>query len=333
MRYVVKDERDTKILAEADFDILEQFKLLGTDLKKKEHKSVKRLENELVGMEGVKEQIKGIVEVMKYNKRRLKMGLKTGNYHNVHMMIGAPGTAKTTVAEILGNIMVEEKLLANNRFISVNGAELKGMFVGHSAPKVKSLFDNYDIIFIDEAYAVAAVRDGDADSFSQEAIAQLIVELEKHGMDRLVMFAGYGGYGVSENDNKMKNFMDSNPGIRSRINSTIYFESYTPDQMVQIFRCQAKMNQFTLPSEADEIVKSFFEDRVERSDFGNGREARSLLENSMVEAAKRLAKVPEEKLTSKLMREIKLQDVENAIRRMQQSSVVQGGVVKAQIGF
>lgn len=333
IRYVIKDEKETRILGEEDFSILAQFKLLGADLKKKEHKSMKKLENELIGMEAVKEQIRGIVEVMRYNKRRMKMGLSTGNYHNVHMLLGAPGTAKTTVAEILGNIMAEEKLLADNRFISVNGAELKGMYVGHSAPKVKALFDNYDIIFIDEAYAVAAGNDGESDSFSQEAIAQLIVELEKHGMDRLVMFAGYGGFHVTDNDNKMKRFMDCNPGIRSRINSTIYFDSYTADQMVEIFRGQAKMNEFTITPEANEVVRQFFVGRVMRNDFGNGREARSLLENSMVEAAKRLSKVPDDKLTVKLMKEIQLQDIKKAIERMQQSAKIQTGREKKQLGF
>lgn len=332
IKYVIKEDDGPRELKEEDFAILSQFKSLGADLTKGEHTNLKKIQENLVGMDSVKEQIKGIVEVMRYNKRRANMGLDTGNFHNVHMMLGAPGTAKTTVAELLGNIMAEEHLLPGNKFISVNGAELKGMYVGHSAPKVKALFDEYDTIFIDEAYAVAAGTDGDSDSFSQEAIAQLIVELENHGMDRLVMFAGYGGANVSEKDNKMKKFLQSNPGIRSRINSTIYFDSYTADEMLEIFKCHARLGQFNVSKKADPIIKEFFKERVERNDFGNGREARSLLENSMVEAAKRLANVDETSLTEKMLKEITYEDVKRAIDHMRLGTTMQFGK-KTGFGF
>ena len=250
------------------------------------------------------------------------------------MMLGAPGTAKTTVAQLLGEIMAEEKLLKSNRFISVNGAELKGMYVGHSAPKVRNLFEQNDIIFIDEAYAVAAGLDGQSDSFSQEAIAQLIVELENHGMDRLVIFAGYGGPNVSMEDNRMIDFLNSNPGIRSRINSTLFFDSYSADQMVEIFKGQAKMSQYVVPKASENIIREFFETRVKESDFGNGREARSLLENATVQAAKRLSKVPEKELTRRMLQQLTVEDIRCGIERMRSAKTVQKGAeVKRRLGF
>lgn len=333
LKYVAKEERDGLELTEDDFNILSKFKLIGAKLENKELKSVRKLEDELVGMDDVKEQIKGIVSVMRYNKRRKSMGLGTSNFHNVHMMLGAPGTAKTTVAELLGNMMAEEKLLPSNRFVSVNGAELKGMYVGHSAPKVKALFDNYDIILIDEAYAVAAGRDGDTDSFSQEAIAQLIIELEKHGMDKLVIFAGYGGVNVSEKDNKMKSFLNANPGIRSRINSTIYFDSYTPEEMEKIFMCHAKLGKFNVDKKAGKLIREFFAERVDNRDFGNGREARSLLENTLIETAKRMADIPEEELTEKMMQEITLEDIKKAIDKIKLGYNMQSGKGVGKCGF
>ena len=333
INYVIRDDKEVRTLKEEDFAILDFFKTLCKEEKQEEKKSSKKLRDELVGMERVKEQITGIVEVMKYNKRRAAMGLGSGSYHNVHMLLGAPGTAKTTVAELLGNMMAEEHLLSSGKFISVNGAELKGMYVGHSAPKVKALFDEYNVILIDEAYAMASDNNGQIDSFSQEAIAQLIIELEKHGMDRLVMFAGYGGEKVSDKDNKMKEFLQSNPGIRSRINSTIYFDSYSPDEMVEIFKRHAKLNHYRLSRTADAYVRAFFENRVKADDFGNGREARSLLENSIVEAAKRLASVKEELITEKMMKELKLVDIKKAIKTQEFSQKVQMGTTKAVIGF
>ena len=92
----------------------------------------------------------------------------------------------------MGKIMEEEKLLPGSHFTCVNGAELKGMYVGHSAPKTKALFEENDIIVIDEAYSLTGDR-SEPDSFSREAIAQLVIELEEHAEDKLVIFAGYGG--------------------------------------------------------------------------------------------------------------------------------------------
>ena len=334
--YVIKDHDAPYTLTDKDFNVLYKLRGLGYKRKteEKEHKSIKKLENNLIGMEDIKEDIRAIVETFRFNKRRKAAGLNTGGYHNVHMMLGAPGTAKTTVAQLLGEIMAEERLLRSNRFISVNGAELKGMYVGHSAPKVRSLFEQNDIIFIDEAYAVAAGTDGQSDSFSQEAIAQLIVELENHGMDRLVIFAGYGGPNVTAADNKMMYFLNCNPGIRSRINSTLFFDSYSADQMVEIFRGQAKMSQYVIPKASDPVIREFFETRVKESDFGNGREARSLLENATVEAAKRLSKVPEKELTKRMLQQITVDDIRGAVRRMELARKTQKGAdEKRRLGF
>lgn len=313
VRYLKKrDTSGKKKLSEVDFDFLKLFKMEEVP---EDQKSAKKLENNLVGMESVKEQVRGIVDVMKYNKQRQRMGLTTGGFHNVHMLIGAPGTAKTTVAQYMGTMMQEEKLLAGKKFISINGSELKGMFVGHTAPKVKKIFAENDIIFIDEAYSLCSASNGEMDTYSQEAIAQLIIELEAHGMDRLVLFAGYGGKNVSEKDNKMNEFLKSNPGIRSRINSTIFFDSYTAGQMVEIFYRQADMAGYKADRKAAEDIKNYFATRINDRDFGNGREARSLLENATVFVAKRLAGIDEDKLTRKMLVEIKPEDIRNAIKK------------------
>jgi len=313
VRYLKKrDTSGKKKLSEVDFDFLKLFKMEEVP---EDQKSAKKLENNLVGMESVKDQVRGIVDVMKYNKQRQRMGLTTGGFHNVHMLIGAPGTAKTTVAQYMGTMMQEEKLLAGKKFISINGSELKGMFVGHTAPKVKKIFEENDIIFIDEAYSLCSASNGEMDTYSQEAIAQLIIELEAHGMDRLILFAGYGGKNVSEKDNKMNEFLKSNPGIRSRINSTIFFDSYTAEQMVEIFYRQADMAGYKADRKAAEDIKNYFATRINDRDFGNGREARSLLENATVFVAKRLAGIDEDKLTRKMLVEIKPEDIRNAIKK------------------
>lgn len=332
-RYILSEERESNLITKEDFAVLKRFRILGlkTEKAEKSKKTIEKMETTLVGMEDVKRQIYSIIEVLKYNKARQKMGLGNNGYHNVHLLIGAPGTAKTTVAEMLGNMMCEQNLLPGNRFISINGADLKGMYVGHSAPKTKRYFDEYDIIFIDEAYSLTSERD--MDSFSQEAIAQLIIELEKHGMDKLVMFAGYGGKNVSDRDNKMKMFLDANPGIRSRINSTIYFDSYGADEMLEIIHRQAENKKFQLTHEADEQIREYFRERSLAPDFGNGREARSFLENVTTQAARRLMGVPVEKLTKKMLQELTLADVEETLSQMRKAYKMQRGQERRKCGF
>lgn len=333
LRYVKKEtpKADGKKYSKEDFAILSQFKVLGLE-DSKDKKYVQKFETELVGMENVKQQVKNIVNVMKYNKYRKDSGASNVDYHNVHLLIGAPGTAKTTVAKLMGEMMREENLLKGNRFACVNGADLKGMFVGHTAPKVQQLFHNNDIILIDEAYSLVD-ENGRSDSFSQEALGQMMIEIEEHGMEKLIMFAGYGGTGVNEKNNKMKNFIDANPGLKSRINSTIYFDSYTPQQMVDIVHVQAKIQGLTVDKSADTLIENYFAARVKNPNFGNGREARSLLENALVFAAARIMELPEEKRTKKIMNEVACEDMEKAIARLQNDNVMQSGKEKGACGF
>ncbi|MBQ8166339.1 MAG: AAA family ATPase, partial [Lachnospiraceae bacterium] len=334
LKYVIKNKNSKEnVLTKDDFKLLSKFKSIGIiDNESERMKSSQRLEKELVGMEGVKQQVREIVDLMNYNRNREEMGFGKSNYHNVHLLIGAPGTAKTTVAKLMGEMMCEQKLITGNRFIAVNGADLKGMYVGHSAPKTKALFQDYDIILIDEAYSLMTEGKG-SDSFSQEAMAQLIIEIEEHAMDKLVFFAGYGGLDVSEKDNRMKQFIDGNPGLKSRINSTIYFKSYTPDEMVAILHCQAKTFKFKIDHKADSLVREHYANRVKDSNFGNGREARSLLENATLFAATRVMKLPEHKRTKKAYETITYEDIKSAIERMEGSNILQTGRKDRVCGF
>lgn len=335
VKYAIKDKhQEAPIhLTNEDFKFIDRFVRTNTwGEKKPKSKARERLMNDLIGMEGIKEQVCNVVNVMKFNQMRQKMNIHGGQYHNVHVMLGAPGTAKTTVAELMGQIMVEEKLLPDNRFICVNGAELKGMYVGHSAPKTKALFDNHDIIVIDEAYSL--VDDGGStDSFSKEAIAQLIIELEKHSTDKLVIFAGYGGMKVSEKNNKMRAFIDSNPGIKSRITSTFYFESYSPEEMVQIFYRIAKLQGYVVAPEASRDVAEYFKTRVIAESFGNGREARSLLETTVVYTAKRVLSKQKPQYSKKEMQQIAVEDVQAAICEAKMANQVQDAKYSRSIGF
>lgn len=326
-----EDENDLKKRVKAsDFEFLNKFE----ERKSTGEKSAeKRLEKEIFGLYEVKKQIRRTIDVMKLNKLRSEMGLNGERYHNVHVMLGAPGTAKTTVAKLMGEMMMDENLLPGNRCIIVNGAQLKGEFVGQSAPKTRRIFERNDIIVIDEAYSMVDTN-GRTDSFSNEAIAQLIIELESHSTDKLVIFAGYGGKDVSEKDNKMQLFLDSNPGIQSRINSTFYFPSYSSDEMADVFRRVAERNRYTVASAALPYVREYFESRVDEADFGNGREARNLLETCTIHMAERIMKLDRAAVSKHDLESITVDDVMYAIQTLKTSFGVKKPEMTAKrIGF
>ncbi|MCR5324971.1 MAG: AAA family ATPase [Lachnospiraceae bacterium] len=303
-------------LCNKDFDFVERFKkTIGNAGQKK---AVERLNTELVGMDEIKEQVMETVNIMKFNKLRKSMNITGGGFHNVHVMLGAPGTAKTTVATLMGQIMVEEGLLKSNRQICINGAQLKGQYVGQSAPKTKALFDDYDVIIIDEAYSIVDNR-GESDSYSNEAIAQLIIELERHSLDKLVIFAGYGGKNVGRKDDRMSLFLNANPGIKSRITSTFIFDSYSAKEVTGIFFNLAKTANYTVDKRTWPIVEEYFEGRIKDSEFGNGREARNLLETAVMFTANRVMSKKKAAYTADEMRRITTEDVVAAVKRLTNS--------------
>ena len=293
------------------------------------------IETELVGMGEVKKQVSNIMNMLRYSRIREKRNSGSGleKYHNVHLFVGAPGTAKTTVAKMMAKAMQSEGLLPGDRFISVTGAQLKGAYVGQTAPKVHALFQEYDAIFIDEAYSLTCSNQNELDPYSQEALAQLAVELEEHATDKLIIFAGYGGKKVSKKDNLMYRFLKANPGISSRINSTIHFDSYTPDNMVNIVHRLAENAKISLGTEADPAIAAYFGTRQNAEDFGNGREARMLLEQCERSIADRIAGKDSDRLTDRELNTLMKEDVESAIAALKEKKLAEQGKTGAEYGF
>lgn len=174
---------------------------------------------------------------------------------------------------------------------------------------------------------------GGTDSFSNEAIAQLIIELENHATDKLVIFAGYGGMDVQQEDNKMQLFLDANPGIQSRIASTLYFPSYTPDEMVKVFLGIARRNHYSVEDGACVYVKKYFASRVSAKDFGNGREARNLLDTCTMFLADRTMDKDITQIAKEEIMNITAQDVKNAVEYLRESFEIRNHKRENKIGF
>ena len=252
-------------------------------------KRKKQTGHDLCGCENVKTQLRSVVDALQMDRRRRAAGLKTGSHGQVLLFAGAPGTGKTTAAQMLCDWLKSEMLLddgfgSDANCFQVSGAQLKGKYVGQTAPLVHQLFQEHSFLFIDEAYALAEAGQ-DNDHFAQEAMAQLCIELENLPGDHVVVFAGYGG-----RQNRMRAFLDANPGLASRITATVQFDAYSPDrELPAIFAKLTADKKLTLPDGWKQIAVPYFTRRAASVDYGSGREARRLLESSLTAQAHRLA--------------------------------------------
>ena len=241
---------------------------------------------ELVGQPEIRWQLTRVVDSMAFQKRRKAQGLPCSPIHYTFAFLGAPGTGKTSWARWLAAEMERRELLSGSSAICINAAELKAKYVGHTTGKVKALFEQFNAIILDEAYSLAE-GEGD-DCFAREALAQLCVELEDHAEDRLVIFAGYGG-SRDPGDNRMLRFLQSNPGINSRVSFKIWFQDFQAQDLAEVFRSMLEWERYGLPPETAAAAEDFFRRRLKSPAFGNCREARNLADRVKLHLAARLA--------------------------------------------
>ena len=278
-------------LKERFYKEYKSIKALTVDDKHKTESSYEELQR-MVGLTEIKEVVDEIIATGKMNKLRKRSGIKE-NKTSMHMIFtGNPGSAKTSVARLLADILCEEDVLESSRVIECGRADLVGKYVGWTAKIVKSKFRaaKGGILFIDEAYALA----DDSNSFGEEAINTIVQEMENNRDNVMVIFAGY--------PDKMEKFLEKNEGLRSRIAFHLNFPDYKPDEMYRILEIMAEDRDLLLSNEIKDKCIDIFDVACRKAEFGNGRFARNLIEQAQMRQSKRLMKeyngkkVPKSKL-------------------------------------
>ena len=259
---------------------------------------------ELMEMIGLTEAKNIILQALNYHKAQklfADKGMKVDRPAMHMVFTGNPGTAKTTVARLFARIMRENGLLSRGHLVEVGRGDLVGKYVGWTAQTVQKRFEQAEggVLFIDEAYSLV---DGRSGSYGDEAINTIVQEMENYRNDMVVIFAGY--------PDRMEEFLQKNPGLRSRIAYHVPFADYSVEELCSIAALTARKKGLHLDDQAQEKLASVFETARRQADFGNGRYVRNILEKAKMAQATRLLTQDYESLTQKEITTLCAEDIE-----------------------
>lgn len=257
----------------------------------------------LVGLASVKKEVETLINLAKVFALRREKGMSVPPLSFHLVFTGNPGTGKTTVARIIAKVYSSLGLLETANLVEVDRSGLVGNFVGQTATKTKKVLDSAKggILFIDEAYSLSR---GSENDYGSEAIEVILKRMEDSRDELVVIVAGY-----SQN---MRDFLQSNPGLRSRFPRVIDFPDYSAEEMATIFERMAVQNGYHLTEEAKPILLKLMKGRWANrgSDYANARDARNLFESAISVQANRIAHLTE--IDNDVLSEIGVEDIRQA---------------------
>jgi SpoVK/Ycf46/Vps4 family AAA+-type ATPase len=231
----------------------------------------------MVGLAGVKEQVRSIAVSIEAARRRAVAGIGNDKPMRHFVFLGPPGTGKTTVARVIGKIFYSFGLLDTPEVVEAQRSDLVGEYLGATAIKTNDLIDSAlgRVLFIDEAYSLVNEGDGQSDRFGAEAVQTLLKRAEDDRENLIIILAGY--------EKQTEAFLATNPGMASRFATRIRFPSYSSEELLALAETQLRGKQESLAPEARPALWRMLEEASRRrivDELGNGRFVRTLLEKA-----------------------------------------------------
>lgn len=269
-----------------------------------------------IGLTRVKEQIERYRAATQMAKVRAAKGMKVAQASKHMIFAGPPGTGKTTIARVVANILAGLGVISEPKLIEASRKDFVAEYEGQSAVKTARTIDRAvgGVLFIDEAYTLVQERDGRADPFGTEALDTLLARMENDRDRLVVIIAGYSS--------DIDRLLETNDGLRSRFATRIEFDSYSPEDILEIAKVIAAGNDSALSVDAAEhlleaaklLSQRSIGDKPALDVAGNGRYARQLVESGEQYRDMRLAQDADfESLDVDRLREINDHDMAEAI--------------------
>lgn len=276
-------------------------------------RSIEELLEELngyVGLKSVKYAVKEFIDYLEFQKDRESKGLHHGEGFSINAIFeGNPGTGKTTVARLMGEIFYAMGIIKKGHVVEVDRSSLVGQYVGETAQKTDKLIQDAmgGILFIDEAYTLVK-KGSSSQDFGQEAIDILLKRMEDNKGDFVVIAAGY--------PKEMQTFVESNPGLKSRFSHTFTFDDYNPDELLEIFSNTINKEEYIIAEDAErELKKEFIRlYRKRDSSFGNARLAMQIFEKLKIKISKRLVKIADKDKSKEMLSTFTIKDIDSILK-------------------
>lgn len=225
----------------------------------------------LIGMQNIKKDIRELVHLVRFYRESGRNVL--GRFYLHTVLIGNPGTGKTTVARILAKIYKALGVLERGHTVETDRQGLVAGFVGQTATKTAEKVEEAlgGVLFIDEAYALTSSHRGAQGDFGDEAIQTLLKRMEDHRGEFFVFVAGY-----PEN---MEHFLKTNPGLASRFDKMLRFEDYSPEELLEIALYMFRQEEYRVAEDAREYLGRYLAFLYQHRDkyFGNARVVRQVV--------------------------------------------------------
>ncbi|MBP3234385.1 MAG: AAA family ATPase [Eubacterium sp.] len=257
--------------------------------------------NSLIGLKSVKQDLMNLINLVKVRKLREERGMKQPDI-TLHLVFsGNPGTGKTTVARLLAKIYKVLGVVSEGQLIEVDRSNLVAGYIGQTATQTAEIVESAigGILFIDEAYTLT--KGGDEKDFGQEAVDTLLKLMEDNRDDLIVIVAGY--------TDKMEEFVNSNPGLKSRFNKYIFFNDYSGKELTSIYNFMAKNQEYMTDEESSKYVQEYLTKRAKahEENFANAREVRNYLERCIERQASRIVDI--ENISDDALKTLTIDDV------------------------